>query len=120
MSTLQDIFDRCVKAIADAAYQSYRDGDGDGYDGCMANVPVSQKSYIVVMHGHKTGFSVETVHETMAETPNFDNAVISYLEENVDPEEEWQKAYDNDDHDYKTGLDPGFGDWSEYIDYMFN
>lgn len=117
---LQEIFDKCVKAIADAAYYSYRDGDGDSYDGCMAKVCISHDTCLTVMHDHKSGFSIETVHKTMNDTPNFDNAVIAYLEENVSPQEEWQEAYDNDDHNGDSTLDAGFGDWNDYIDYMFN
>lgn len=109
-----------VKVIDDAAWRSYHDGENAcSYDGCSAEVTLSPQSSVYVWHDPRSGFHVETAHESNQETPNFDKAIIACLEDNAAPEAEWQEARGNDDHD-DTTLDEGFGSWQDYYDYMYN
>lgn len=120
METILSVCERCVTAINDAARQGYRDGDTSHYDGCSAEVCLSPDTQIYVCHDPQSGFSVEASHPSNQETPNLDEAVIAYLEDNADPETEWQEAYDNDCHGCQATLDAGFGSWQDYYDYMYN
>lgn len=120
METTLGICERCVTAVNDAARQSYRDGENDCcYGGCSAEVSLSPDTRICVTHDPRTGFSVEACHPSNQETPNLDNAITGWLDENADPEAEWQEAYDGDDHDRQAALDAGFGSWQDYYDFMY-
>ncbi len=121
METILRICEQCVKAISEAAWRSYREGDSSySYNGCSVEVNCSQTTQIYISHDPRTGFDVQVDHPSSQETPNFDKAIISYLEENTNPEAEWEEVYDNDDHDCQTSLDSGFGSWQDYYDYMYS
>ena len=121
METVLSICEQCAEAINTAAFNSYRDGDSPySYDGCGADVHYPSGTEIHVTHDPKTGFLIDAYHKSLAETPNLDRAIVAYLEENADPETEWQQAYDNDDHDGHSSLDAGFGSWQDYYDYMYS
>lgn len=121
MEAILSICEQCVAAINEAAWKSYRDGENaDSYDGCSAEVSLSPDTLICVIHDPKAGFTVQSSHESNQETPLFDKAVTDYLEDNANPEAEWQETYDNNDHDRQAVLDSGFGSWQDYYDYMYN
>lgn len=117
--TILDICGSCVSAINKAAWQSCRDGGTDEYNGCGVDVQVSPETTIYVYHDPNKGFAIESSHPSNNETPLFDKAVTSYLEEDADPEAEWQEAYGNYSVDCQTALDAGFGSWQDYYDYKY-
>lgn len=120
METVLSICEQCAKAISEAAYKSYQDNDSSSYDGCRAEIRYPSGTGIHVTHDPKTGFLIDAYHKSLIETPSLDKAIVAYLEENTDPEAEWQEACNNDDHDCGTGLDSGFGSWQDYYDYMYS
>lgn len=121
MDMIAKIGARLAKAIDEAAWRSYRDGESAcSYDGCSTEVTLSPQSSVYVWHDPKSGFHVETAHDSNQETPNFDKAVIACLEENADPEAEWQEAHNGGYNGRQAMLDEAFSSWQDYYDYMYN
>lgn len=112
---LLDLLHECKAVLEQAARDSYNDGNTDCFNGCDCMVDLDNDAQIEISADKYCEIEVVILHNDNNELPNFESYIKSYLDGNVNLQDEWQDEYDHDDwRNVDPGCDPAFPHYGDF------